>query len=282
MGHDVWLESLRRAAGNPDALDRALAEDLPTDALQQVGDALLAVSELAGNDLSGVVDRLVEQLRERRWDGDDELVDALDRVAGRGASPLRPLPVELDDVGDALRQHAGSANYVDLQTGTVWLQSMTDFGVDDNLDVDFEDETRWLFLEGEGSRDAYRDLERFIATVEDDDLGVQAHSGDRGTRSVQAFPCCARTRSRRVHAMASLRCRRPARTCTQLARRPRLRGPTRPPHRPPITGPERAIWHAGGTCRQAPSSVVLGRGSSAGEAGCCHLTNNRTEAFTHP
>ena len=154
MGHDLWLESLRRAAGSPDALGRLLAEDLPTDALQQIGDALLAVSELAGTDLSDVVDRLVEQLRERRWDGDDELADALDHVAGRGASPLRPLPVELDDVGDALRQHAGSENYLDLQTGTVWLQSMTDFGVDDDLDVDFEDETRWLFLEGEGSRDA--------------------------------------------------------------------------------------------------------------------------------
>ncbi len=187
MGHDVWLESLRRAAGNPDALDRVLAEDLPTDALQQIGDAVLAVSEFAGTDLSGVVDRLVEQLRARRWDGDAELVDALDHVAGRGASPLRPLPVELDDVGDALRQYAGSANYLDLETGTVWLQSMTDVGVDDDLDVDFEDETRWLFLEGEGSHDAYRDLERFIGTVEDDDLASRLTRAIEGRGAFKRF-----------------------------------------------------------------------------------------------
>ena len=29
MSHDAWLESLRRAAGDPDVLGRVLAEDLP-------------------------------------------------------------------------------------------------------------------------------------------------------------------------------------------------------------------------------------------------------------
>ncbi|HEY3670781.1 MAG TPA: UPF0158 family protein [Acidimicrobiia bacterium] len=187
MGHDPWLESLRRAAGSPDALERVLAEDLPTDALQQIGDALLAVSDLAGTDLSGVVDRLVEQLRARRWDGDDELADALDRVAGRSPSPLQLLPVELDDVGEALSQQAGSANYLDLQSGTVWFQTMTDFGVDDDLDVNFEDETRWLFLEGEGSHDAYRDLGRFIGSVEDHDLAARLTRAIQGRGAFKRF-----------------------------------------------------------------------------------------------
>jgi hypothetical protein len=75
MRHDVWLESLRRAAGDPDALGRVLAEDLPTDALQHIGDAVLGVPERAGTDLTQVVDRLVDRLRQRQWDGDDELAD---------------------------------------------------------------------------------------------------------------------------------------------------------------------------------------------------------------
>jgi Uncharacterised protein family (UPF0158) len=187
MGHDLWLESLRRAAGDPRALDDLLADELPSDALQQIGGTLLGVSELAGTGLSGVVDRLVAQLRERRWDGDDELADALDCLLGRSASTLVPLAVELDDVGDALRQQAGSANYLDLQNGTVWFQTMTDFGVDDDLGVDFEDETRWLFLEGEGSHEAYQDLERFVATVEDDDLAARLARAIEGRGAFKRF-----------------------------------------------------------------------------------------------
>jgi Uncharacterised protein family (UPF0158) len=189
VGHDVWLESLRRAAGNPDALNRVLCEDLPFDALQQIGDTLFGVLELAGTDLSGVVDRLVEQLRERRWDGDEELADALDHVVGRSASPLRPLPVELDDVGEALSEQAGTENYLDLQSGTVWFHTMSDFGMADDLDVDFSDETRWLFLEGEGSYEAYRDLQRFIATVDDHDLAA------RLTRAIERRGAFGRFRS---------------------------------------------------------------------------------------
>jgi hypothetical protein len=92
------------------------------------------------------------------------------QATGGGEARLVPLPVELDEVGDALTQAAGSANYLDLQTGTVWFHTLTDAGMDDELDVDLDDETRWLFLEGEGSHEAHRDLQRFIATVSDEEL----------------------------------------------------------------------------------------------------------------
>jgi hypothetical protein len=184
MGHDVWLESLRRAAGDPDALGGVLAAVLPGDALQHVGDTLLGVRDLADTNLTAVVDRLVDQLRERRWDGDDELGDALDHVMGRRASPLRPLLVELDDVGEALSQQAGSENYLDLQTGTVWFHTMSDFAMADELDVDFSDESRWQFLLGEGSHEAYRDLQRFIATVEDHNLAARL---SRAIEGIGAF-----------------------------------------------------------------------------------------------
>jgi hypothetical protein len=187
MGHDAWLESLRRAAGDPDALGRVLAEDLPTDALQHIGDTLLGVGELAGTTVTSAVDRLVDQLRARQWDGDEELADALDHLVGRRASPLQPLLVELGDVGEALSEQAGTENYLDLQTGTVWLHTMSDFGVADDFDLDFSDETRWLFLLGEGSHEAYRDVQRFIATVDDHDLAARLTRAIEGRGAFRRF-----------------------------------------------------------------------------------------------
>ena len=140
--------------------------------LQHIGDAVLTVLEPPSG-LTDVADRLVDRLRERQWDGDDELANVLEHVIGRRPSPLPPLPVELADLGEALSEQDGTENYLDLITGTVWLHTMTDFGVADDLDIDFSDETRWLFVLGEGSHEAYRDLQRFIGTVDDDDLAAQ-------------------------------------------------------------------------------------------------------------
>jgi Uncharacterised protein family (UPF0158) len=152
MGHDVWLDSLRRAAGDPDA-----------------------------------VDRLVDRLRQRQWNGDEELTDTLEDVMGRHPSPLRPLPVELAEVGEALSEQAGTENYLDLHTGTVWFHTMSDFGVADDLDVDLSDENRWLFLRGEGSQETYRDLQRFIGTVEDDDLAARLTVAIEGRGAFRRF-----------------------------------------------------------------------------------------------
>jgi hypothetical protein len=187
VGHDVWLESLRRAAGDPDALGRVLAEDLPPDALQHIGDALLGVIEFAGTDLIDAVDRLVDRLHERRWDGDTELAAALEHVLGRHALSLRPLSVELAEVGEALGEQAGTENYLDLHTGTVWFHTMTDFGVADDLDVDFSDETRWLFVAGEGSHEAHRDLQRFIGTVQDEGLATRLNDAIEGRGAFRRF-----------------------------------------------------------------------------------------------
>jgi hypothetical protein len=89
MGHDAWLDSLRGAADDPDALGRVLAEDLPTDALQHIGDAVLTVLELPGTNLTDAVDRLADRLRERQWDGDDELAETLEHVIGRARRRCR-------------------------------------------------------------------------------------------------------------------------------------------------------------------------------------------------
>ena len=160
----------------------------PTDALQHIGDAVLAVLELPGAHLTEVVERLVDRLRERQWDGDDELADTLEHLTRRRASPLVPLPVELADVGEALGEQAGTENYLDLHTGTVWFHTMTDFGVAEDLDdVDLSDRTRWLFLLGEGSHEAYRDVQRFIGTIDDEDLAAHLTEAIQGRGAFRRF-----------------------------------------------------------------------------------------------
>jgi len=99
---------------------------------------------------------------------------------------LTPLPIELADVGEALSEQAGTENYLDLHTGAVWLHTMTDFGVAEDLDVDLSDEARWLLLLGEGSHDAHRDLQRFIATV-DDDLAARLTEAIAGRGAFRRF-----------------------------------------------------------------------------------------------
>jgi hypothetical protein len=102
VGHDPFLESLRRAAGKPDVLGPLLGQ-LPSDALQQIGDAVLATLDRQPDaDLGAAVDRLIDALDEREWDGDTELIAALNDATHRQPSPLPVLCLELDDLADAL------------------------------------------------------------------------------------------------------------------------------------------------------------------------------------
>jgi Uncharacterised protein family (UPF0158) len=186
MGHDPWLESLRRGAGDASELAELLAGGLPGDALQHIGDAMFAVPTPWGPDLTEIVGRLMGRLRDRGWDGDHELAEALQGVVD-GTSPLRTLRVELDDVGEALNESDGTENFLDLREGTVWFHTMPAFGVDEDLDVDLSDESRFLFLPGEGSYEAYRDLQRFIGTVDDRDLAARLSHAVEGKGAFRRF-----------------------------------------------------------------------------------------------
>ena len=57
----------------------------------------------------------------------------------------------------------------------------------DDLDIDLDDDTRWLFLPGEGSDEAYRDLQRFIATIEDNDLAARLTDAIAGRGAFRRF-----------------------------------------------------------------------------------------------
>jgi hypothetical protein len=141
------------------------------DALQLAGDGLMAAVIQRVEGAPELVGHLVLALRHRGWDGDADLADQLDAMLGTGPAPmLRPLPVDLDELagileGDPL--HGGGR--IDLKTGEVWPQAAIEYaretGEEDEDAAD--DPERWLSVHCEGSRDAYRDMESFIASVDD-------------------------------------------------------------------------------------------------------------------
>jgi hypothetical protein len=83
---------------------------------------------------------------------------------------LRPLPVDLDELADILEgDPLNAGGRVDLMTGEVWAQSAIEYvletGEEDEDSAD--DPERWLPVHNDGSREGYRDMESFIASVED-------------------------------------------------------------------------------------------------------------------
>jgi hypothetical protein len=103
------------------------------------------------------------------WEGDVELADQLDALLASGVIPdLRPLPVDLEQLSGVLEGDPMNGNgRIDLQTGDVWPEPAFDYGGVIQEKEDEEDEERWLWVRCEGSRDGYRDMERFIGTVRD-------------------------------------------------------------------------------------------------------------------
>ncbi|CCH77037.1 conserved hypothetical protein [Nostocoides japonicum T1-X7] len=142
----------------------------PEHVLQVVGDGLREAVERRVEGAEQLAHRCVSRLRERDWEGDEDLAEAIEGALGLGApSPLQPLPVDLDDVGDILGSNpVEGGGRIDLRTGEVWHESPFDDAFDDDDDEDEDgnpDDTLWV--EGRGSRAAYRDMEVFIDTVAD-------------------------------------------------------------------------------------------------------------------
>ena len=68
-------------------------------------------------------------LRERGWDGDDELADQLGALLGTSPTPLlRPLPVDLEELAGVLEgDPMFGGGRVDLLTGQVWPRAAIDW-----------------------------------------------------------------------------------------------------------------------------------------------------------
>ena len=146
---------------------------LPGDALQLIGDGLVVALALQTQGAADLAVACVRALRERGWDGDDELADQLGALLGTGPTPLlRPLPVDLEELAGVLEgDPTFGGGRLDLLTGQVWPQAAIDYaretGEEDEDESD--DADRWLWVHCEGSRAGYHDMVQFIGTVDDRD-----------------------------------------------------------------------------------------------------------------
>ncbi len=157
--------------GDGPGLVRVLSEEpWPAGSLQLIGDGLLAaVSEGIGG-APEVAHTCVNALAERSWEGDRELAVGLEAALGDGPTPmLRPLPVDLEELAMILEGdpvHGGGR--IDLRTGEVWPQSAIEYAEEvGEIDEDDDDPDRWLWVDCMGSHGGYRDMEWFIADLDD-------------------------------------------------------------------------------------------------------------------
>ncbi len=166
MSRDLWSKQLRIAGADTRLVEDALAGDVPVDGLQHAGTTLLRAepSEI----LTAIAGRVIEALGERGWTGDAELIAELGHQGDGTAGDLIALPVELDQLGEALDQSAGSESVIDLTDATLWPGELFDVGQGpDDFDPDSD---RWLPVAGLGSRPAYDTMRRFVATIDQPEL----------------------------------------------------------------------------------------------------------------
>jgi hypothetical protein len=157
---------------------------LTDDVLQLAGDGLLGAVSRGVQEGAGLAAQCVAALRGRAWEGDEELADQLVAMLNQGPTPtLRPLPVDLEQLASILGgdpQWGGGR--IDLKTGECWPES-SDFE-DDCFE---EDEDRWLYVECVGSCEGFRDMELFIATVDDPTIVDRLEIAIRGKGAFRRF-----------------------------------------------------------------------------------------------
>ncbi len=154
----------------PAVVDVLLGVGADDDSLQLAGDGLIAAVMQRVDGAAELARGLVVGLRQRGWDGDDELADQLEAQLGSGpAAMLRALPVDLEELAGILEGDPLSVGgRIDIRTGEVWPQAAIEYALETGEeDEETADPERWLAVHGEGSREGYGDMELFIASVED-------------------------------------------------------------------------------------------------------------------
>jgi hypothetical protein len=132
--------------------------------LQWAGDLVRAALQLGATGAAQLAERTAIALRQRGWEGDDELADAIDDARHQRAGGLTELPVDLEELAMLLDAGGPSASggRIDLHTGEVWPKTALEEawpGSEDELD----DEDRWLGVWPRGSGAAYDDMVDFAA-----------------------------------------------------------------------------------------------------------------------
>lgn len=168
----------------------------PEQVLQLIGDALLVALNSGSVSAHALARACVARLQARGGDGDADLAEALAARLGDGPQPvLRPLRVDLEELASVREgdpTHGGGR--VDLATGQVWPQSVyEDFRADASDEEEEEEEeeeaagSRWLWVDAVGSRSGYRDMEVFIATLEDEHLAEVLSTAISGQGAFRRF-----------------------------------------------------------------------------------------------
>jgi hypothetical protein len=143
------------------------------NSLQLAGDGLIAALMQHVDGARELARDLMVGLRRRGWDGDDELAEQLDALLRSGPSArLRALPVDLEELAGILEGDPLTAGgRIDIETGEVWPQAAIEYALEtgEEAEDDGDDQERWLLVHREGSSEGYRDMELFIASVEQPD-----------------------------------------------------------------------------------------------------------------
>jgi hypothetical protein len=148
-------------------IDIVKREVWPENALQLIGDGLLHALAARTKGIDEAAHRCVRALWDRGWEGDADLAAGLEAALGSGPVPmLRPLPVDLEELAGVLEgDPVTGGGRIDRRTGQVWPQPAIEYA-EETADIDDDDDAeRWLWVECEGSRAGYRDMELFIAAL---------------------------------------------------------------------------------------------------------------------
>ena len=120
----------------------------PPDALQLIGDGLIDALGRRVPDAAALARACATELRDRGWDGDDELADQLDGLLGTGPAPLlRPLPVDLEELAGVLEgDPLSGSGRLDLNTGEVWPAAAIEYARETGEEDEdtSEDPDRWM------------------------------------------------------------------------------------------------------------------------------------------
>lgn len=183
MSRDLWSKQLRIAGTDTSMVEDVLTNEVPVEGLQHAGSALLGTEPSHG--LIAIARLLIEALDTRRWSGDTELAAELQHYVERTATDLIPLPVELDQLAEALEQSTGTESYIDRADGTLWPAQLFEL---DEGPADFDPESdRSLLVVGLGSGPAYDVMQRFAATIKQPDLALRLTDALVGSGAFRRF-----------------------------------------------------------------------------------------------
>jgi hypothetical protein len=170
---DRDLRSLSSACFRGDGAEvvRVLTGRDPGLLLQTAGEGVLMALGAGTAGAAALAHDLIGRLTDRGWEGDVELAELLTAQTGGPPTGRRAVPAELEELADLLEGSLdhGFGGLLDLTTGGTWPESvLDDWGGDeeDRPQPDLEPD-RWLEVPNVGSREAWRDMADFIATLDD-------------------------------------------------------------------------------------------------------------------